>query len=77
MTIYAEKDYRDYGEDQGFRWDEGFSLEALVYFEHEGVTIVNPYSYTKGDPADLFGKEKMTAWKAECRELWAEFAADQ
>ena len=59
MTIYAEKDYRGYGEDQGFRWDEGFSLDALVYFEHEGMIIVNPYSHTERDPTEFFGKDKI------------------
>lgn len=77
MTIYTEKHYRDYGDDQACRLKEGFTLDSLVHFEHEGVTIINPYCHTTGDPVDLFGKEKMDAWKAECRELWLEFAADQ
>jgi hypothetical protein len=78
MDNATEQDFRDYGEDQGFRWDEGFPLDSLVSFEHDGKIIVNPYSYIAGNrnPVELFGTEKMAAWKAECLELFAEFSAD-
>jgi len=70
------QDFKEFGEDQGFKWDEGFSLDALVSFNHEGSVIVNPYSYTQGDPAELFGTTAMDAWKQEAASLMNEWAAD-
>ena len=76
MKAFTDSDYRDFGDDQGHKWDEGFDLDCLVSFQHEGRDIVNPYSYTTGDPAALFGAEKMSAWKAEAAALMAEWEAD-
>lgn len=74
----TESDYRSYGEDQGFRWDEGATIDSLVTFEHDGNIIVNPYSYCAGnvDPASIFGAANMEKWKSECRAEWAEYAKD-
>ena len=73
----SDNEFKQFGEYQGQRWDEGESLDCLVVFQHDGKDIVSPYSYTLGDPAELFGTEKMDAWKRECVELWAEWTIDQ
>ena len=77
MENYSEQDFRNWGENQGFMWDEGAELDALVHFHHEGLNIVNPYSHTQGDPAEIFGSEKMDAWQNESAAMFDEFAADQ
>ena len=74
---YTRQDFMDWGEFQGQRWDDGEPLECLVHFTHDGKVIVNPYSYTQGDPADIFGTKNMDAWIAESAELFDDFAADQ
>ncbi len=72
----TEEDFREFGDDQGFKYDEGFTLDCLVTYEHEGRIIVNPYSHTQGDPAEMFGAEKMDEWRREAAELMIEWRAD-
>jgi len=76
MATYTESDFRDFGDDQGFRFDEGFTLDCLVSFQHEGSDIVNPYSYTLKDPASIFGEDKMDEWKREAAALMIEWEKD-
>lgn len=76
MATFTEQDFKDFGADQGFKYDEGFGLDCLVTFDHSGRPIVNPYSYTLGDPSGIFGAEKMDAWKLEASALMAEWLAD-
>jgi len=75
MKAFTDSDYRDFGADQVAKCEDGFTLDCLVTFEHEGEIIVNPYAYSD-DPAALFGAEKMSAWKAEAAALMAEWEAD-
>ena len=74
--MFTESDFKGFGDDQGFKWDEGFTIDCLVTFQHNGDTIVNPYSYTQRDPAEMFGVDKMNAWKAEAADLMREWMKD-
>ena len=76
MGLHTEQDFKDFAEDQGFKWDDGFGLDCLVHFNHDGKTIVSPWSYTLGNPVDIFGVELMSAWKKEAASLMSEWAAD-
>ena len=62
----------------GSHWPAGGIENCLVHFDHEGKTIVNPYSYLPANqnPADMFGEGKMNAWKDECADLFDEYKKD-
>ena len=72
---FNEQDFKDFGADQVSKCEDGFGLDCLVTFEHEGEVIVDPYAYSE-DPSSLFGQAAMDAWKLEAAELMAEWAAD-